>query len=536
MMKKLIQLTFIVLATQASAQWTSDTTANTLVAAYNADDNKSVVTSDGKTCIVFWRSIPAPQNYELRLQVLDTAGYPQLGTNGALITDSIPMSTFTQQWSLALGNEDNLYIGVTGTNGNVGYALKVDTAGTSLWGGNGKNLGTGYLVRTLPLSGGQVIISWLDNSFNGNIQKFNTNGSPAWPNPVALNSYVPARSFEMSDGGNITIYHNLTSGINSVQYAQRYDANGVAQWSSLVQLFASQYSTAYNTKYFGAQDGDTIYYSYKLSHNSRFDAFIQRINPDGTLPFGVTGVDFDASQTNFEQEIKIAIDSSSPHIWAICRYTDASQNQQGVYVQKIEKSTGQRLLGNNAKALYALSTPGTAPDGDIQFYKSNPIFLIHQAGQLRATLLDSIGGFQWASQSKAVASLTAPKMRVGFHPLSSSSYVATFTEDKGNGSQVFAHKFSIKEPKDTSSVSISELSAPLFLQYANPIKDEVRIESNSAIKSVLICNTAGMVIYQQFNCNITDLSIDSQQWKPGIYIIALIGDGGNSKSIKVLKR
>ena len=51
-----------------NAQWTSDTEVNTLVAESLSQDMKAIGTSDGKTYVVFWKSVAPPTNNELRLQ------------------------------------------------------------------------------------------------------------------------------------------------------------------------------------------------------------------------------------------------------------------------------------------------------------------------------------------------------------------------------------------------------------------------------------------------------------------------------------
>ncbi|MDX1350743.1 MAG: hypothetical protein R3279_10870, partial [Putridiphycobacter sp.] len=277
-------------------QWTEDTAVNTLVANSNADDSKSVVGSNDKTYIVFWKPVPTI-NYELRLQILDADGNQELGTDGALISNTIPMGTFTQIWSLSIDKNDNIYVGLTGTNGNGGFVFKLDASGNNLWSSDGISLGTAYLVRTLPLDSGEVMVSWLNgSSFAGEIQKFDENGNGIWGAPASLGSgTVSANMYELSNQDIVSVYHQLGSGINSTMYAQRFNSSGVSQWANPTQLFATGNTTTYNTTYYGVQDGDTIYYSYKLAHDNRFDAYVQRINPDGTLPWGITGMDFDTN-------------------------------------------------------------------------------------------------------------------------------------------------------------------------------------------------------------------------------------------------
>ena len=106
---KTIKITFFILfafmaSINVNAQWTTDTDANTVVVDSEGGDMQAISASDGKTFIVFWESVAAPINYELRLQILDVDGSQLLGNNGMLVSDQIPMSTFTYIWLTESGS------------------------------------------------------------------------------------------------------------------------------------------------------------------------------------------------------------------------------------------------------------------------------------------------------------------------------------------------------------------------------------------------------------------------------------------------
>ena len=61
------------------------------------------------------------------------------------------------------------------------------------------------------------------------------------------------------------------------------------------QTQLSNLGTVFNTTYSGLQDGDNVYMGYKASPGFRFDSYLQRLNPDGSLPWGINGVDFDTN-------------------------------------------------------------------------------------------------------------------------------------------------------------------------------------------------------------------------------------------------
>ena len=161
-MKTIITLFTLLTVFVAQAQWTTETDVNTLVAESEALDMQAKGTSDGMTYVVFWKNVGEPVNIELRMQILDADGNQILGADGMLVSDQIPMGTFTVLWNMVVDADDNLYIGVTGTGGgDPAYVFKFDSDGNALWDSNGVNVGSGNKVTILPLSDGDAIVSWL---------------------------------------------------------------------------------------------------------------------------------------------------------------------------------------------------------------------------------------------------------------------------------------------------------------------------------------------------------------------------------------
>ena len=84
-MKNLTLLIVFFITVNMNAQWTTDTDVNTLVVESESSDMKAIGTSDGQIYVVFWKSVAAPANYELRLQLLDALGNRQFGDDGILL-------------------------------------------------------------------------------------------------------------------------------------------------------------------------------------------------------------------------------------------------------------------------------------------------------------------------------------------------------------------------------------------------------------------------------------------------------------------
>ena len=467
MNKMTIRTTFLflilLLQLQVNAQWTTQTAVNTLAASSSSSDMKSLSTSTGFTYIVFWKVVAGPTNYELRLQVLNDQGIQQLGPDGILVSNTLPMSTSTAIMKLALDHEENIMIGVTGTNGGLGFAFKLNIQGNHLWAPTGISLGAGYVVTCLGLANGQTLIAWLNNN-QTNIQKYTTSGIPVWGTPIVVTSQntgnkAPADLFELSNDNFLLIFHQYSFGISSTLYAQKYNSTGTPLWTNALQL--SNKTTAWNTLYSATQDGDVVYYGYKASSGSHFDSYLQRINPDGTLPWGINGSDFSTQVYNQEMDTKIAFETGSNNIWSICNYTNPGQSATGVYIQKFDKTSGSRFLTDTAKVIYPIGS-SKVNTSDLFLFNNNPAFLLKDGYDngaspttLHACLLNQNGSFQWAYETKPMATFSANKARIKFSKYDANKAVAVFVEEKTSGlPKIYAQSVNIIENLNNTGTAI----------------------------------------------------------------------------------
>lgn len=539
-MKKITSILLLLLYTITFyGQWTTDTDENTLVASdTEGGDLQSVGTSDGKTFVVFWKTVPAPVNYELRVQLLDTDGTQLFGTDGMLVSDVVPMSTHTVVWSITIDSDDNLYIGVTGTEDNSAYAFKMNTNGDHLWGDDGVALGTGNTVKILPLADGGAIAAWFPSP-QGLMQRIDADGDFVWDSSVTIENdaepTAPADMFALSDGGFTLVFHTITFGINSELFAQRYNADGDAQWADPVKL--SDRGAQFIRQYYGTQDGDVVYYSYSVSSGTRFDSYVQRINPDGTLPWGINGSDFDTNETNYEIDTKVAFSVGSDYVWSICTYTDNTQSLRGEYIQKFDKDTGERQFTDNAKELFALSDQPNVHAGQFQLLNDQPFFLIKSGMDngaspvtLHATYLDENGDFVWDEETKPIATNEASKSRVQFTKPADGQSVAVFVDEKPSDDFPMIYAQNIVE--ETMAVSDFE-NASIF--YNNPIGNRLYIKSESAIKTIEVVNILGQKMITKHTNNQLQVNLNTSSWKSGMYIMNITTENGTYKGYKLIK-
>lgn len=518
------------IAININAQWTTETDVNTIVTEDTSNDMKAISTSDGFTYVVYWKAT----DLELRLQVLDTYGNKLLGNNGSLITNTIPMNSYTVYWSVVVDKDDNLYVGVTATGDSTGYVFKLDINGNHLWGSNGVALGSAYLPTVLPLKSGEVIISWIPGN-QAFMQKYDSTGVPVWSSPQTVESgsskTAPANLFELSNGDYILVFHTYSNGVASTLYAQRYNSDGIAQWTSPTQL--SDKATAYNKYYSGLQIEDSIYFGYYASTSTRFDSYLQKINSDGSLPWGINGKDFDIEATDNELDTSIAYQEGSQYIWAICNMANGNQDQIGEFVQKFDKETGARQFTEYAKELYAISSEQNKHTSSLYIIENKPFFLLSKGNDngasptvLEAVMLNNSGDFLWAEKSKPFANFSANKKREQLLKPTNGQAVTVFIENKSSDFKIYAQNFIdadlvLATNKLNSNDSIHIYPNPsngiFSIKFDNPIQSDIQIAIYNSIGSLLFFS-------DKVNIKEKNIHLDLGKLKFGSYFYQIKGN------------
>jgi len=340
-------------------------------------------------------------------------------------------------------------------------------------------------------------------------------------------------------GGDIgVVFHQkFNFGVSSNLYYQKYSSSGIQTWEVPTQL--ADKGTAYNAFYSPAQDGDVIYYGYSGATGTRFDSYVQRINPDGTIPWGINGIDFDTNTTNYEVDTKIAFAAGSSYVWAIARYTPSTQDIYGEYVQKFDKVTGARQFTDNAKEVFAIDTNYRNHIGDMYLQDDAPLFIVKSGFDsgaspitLNAVLLDVNGDFAWENDLLPVATFAATKGRITFNQPVNGQGVIVFTEQKTEGqTKIYAQNF-------VSSVLATngfETEGKTVKVYPNPSNGIFNISSGAAIQSVAVYNLQGQLVYENKLVGALETAVDSGSWAKGMYFLDILADNGKRQAVKFIK-
>lgn len=537
-MRKFTQLLILFISVSSFAQWTNDYDVNTLVADVPSSDIQSLGTHDGKTYVIFWDE---SSGYELRVQLLDADGNQLFGSNGILANAVADNGTWTATRSQAVDADGNLYIGFTATNDGNGYVNKISPEGEQLFGENGIAIPDGWDMKLLPQADGGVIAGWVGTG-KGMLMKYDATGNEVWDEPLEVDSPDPGSPFSsvgelagLSDGSFIVLIHTKPTSwsVNTILWAQRYDADGNPVWDSGIQI--STQTTMGNRRYPLVQDGDTVYLGYYGSTGSRFDSFLQRINPDGTLPWGADGSDFGTDDNYFEMTTTIAFEEDSPYIWAAANICNTNQSEYGQSVQKFDKESGEQLLDVFGQTVFPVNADNYISVGDLQLVNNKPLFLFStgisngvNSIQLGVVFLDENGEFEWEDEYQMIATSAGNKGRYDFTKNVNGQSVAAWTEDRGGVIKAYAQNIVVED----EVMGVSDLDSFSVSVYPNPTNGMLYVNSDKNISKIEIFGLNGQLLKHVKE----DQSIDLSSLSKGVYVIKVTTADGKSKVSKVIRK
>jgi hypothetical protein len=438
---------FLLLASVAFAQWNSNTFVNLAVSDLNGDDLQTATTTDGKTWVAFYSNNGG--NYDMRTQLLDVNGNKLLGPNGLLVsTQTSGSATFV--FNVCIDGNNSLIIGYQYEVSGVLSAVvsKVNVDGSLPW-GNGVVLGEGLAPYPAINKTNDVVVCWNNNSPSTlRVQKVSSAGSLMWASPVSINvgtsNTTRGQIVCHSNGDFTTVFQRKSFGISTTLYAQRYNTSGVALWTAPVQL--SNQTTSGARYYSILSIGNTVYYGYYSSVGFRFNSYLQKINSDGALPWGINGSAFSTYNSDIDpsqQTTSIAHTAASPYIWSACTYSNSAQSQYGVYVQKFDTASGAVQLNPVGKEVFPISASFESLAGSLSLFNDAPFLSIYDVNyKIYGTRLDADGNFVWPGNRVELSSTTAgpgsPKGRFAFTSCINNQSVAVWSENRGVENKVYA--------------------------------------------------------------------------------------------------
>jgi len=535
----------------SKAQWTNNYAVNTSASTLAASAVSSQTTSDGKTFLAYYVAQPAPVNFKMYVQLLDQNGNKLFGPDGMEIhvggDPALSMATYTSIYNTAIDSDNNFYVAFMETGGTQrGFVHKISTAGTELWGSDGLLLGNATYVPKVftGKTSAEVYISYYQNGA-AVLGKYGPTKNLLWPTtqtipaPATYTQTSLGEGAVLSDGSFMGLFHARTVSYttNSTFFAQRYNSTtGAPMLTTPTKL--SDRTTFYNTNYTTILDNDYLYLGYSAANSSRTDSFLQKIAPDGSIPWGINGVDFATSNLYFEFNTSIAMNAGSNYIWALSRLTTSSQGSIGSFVQKYNKTTGARLLTDDALEIYPVTGTSKQPAGYLKMLGEKPVF---------ATIGSDFNGANPTTISLTILNDTTPstfiipggsvgvgtsafaKGNVTLNKGAGNQFIVTWSENRTGTPNPYAQNYdfsSFLSTRDVTGDDHNNLSV-----YPNPVKSILNIQPKESISSVNVYNTVGQLVITSKDAQ----QLDFSSLEKGIYFVRILDKKGNETTKKVIK-
>lgn len=544
-MKKIYALIlFCATAFFAKAQWTNNTSLNTLVANKNASDIQIAGTDDGRIWIAFYSQNGS--NYDMRAQLLDVNGMRMFGDTGVLVSNKKSGSA-TFVFNVCVDNDNNFIIGYQVEKGS-GYECllqKVSTGGQLLWTKNGVDLGAGLSPYPATLTTNEIAVAWNDNSGKIAYQKISASGVAAWNSQKTFsgnsNHIVSRAQVVAGKKGtfNMVYQEQFSSPFYTNLFEQKFNNNGKALWQNAVQLSTL---TTVSYRYYDVHiEDDTTYVGYygNPSGSNRFDAYVQRVNADGNLPYGENGSafapGFSGNNDPNEQTIFITKQKGINDVWAVSTITNLFQTASGIYVQKYDAATGNNYFGATAKEVFPISTKLISlAFSQLSLCDNDPVFLAtSNNNKLAAVKLNNDGAFAWKNNIKIIGATSFTKFRYGFTDFYKRQAVAVWQENKGNGDLPYAQNIKCSgntgpASEDTQDdFNTTEKQITIKSAYPNPVQNILTLTVASLQQSndqVFVTDISGNVLkkfQQTINKGNNVIQLNVSDLKPGSYFIKI---------------
>lgn len=536
-MKKFI-LFLGLLGASVSAQWNPDIETNLEVSSLQVSSSYTATTSDGKTYVVFWEENPE-FNYRGRVQLLDKDGQKLFGENGIVLNTKAEFSTYTQVMDLAVDSNDDLVVVFYATGDGIGYTNKISKTGENIWGEEGIVLEpSAMLGKVLPLDSG-VIIGYY-KSGKGYITKLNNEtGERLWEEPIVISSPEEGFNFtsvgelaKYSDDGFIVILNARKTSfqVSGGSYAQRFTKDGDTVWDNPIKILNSDY-VYYNRRYNKLMDNDVFYIGISASgiNGDKFDAQLQRINSDGTLPWGTNGADFSDSNYN---ETALTISKIDNHIWGLSTYQKVENFQayNGEFAQKFDAETGELLFGESAKEIIpATSENNLIHTGDIGTLNNQATFILQSEidASVKPTSL-ILYSLDENGKIKTNETITGSTVKSYVNFVSTDDQAVAIWSDKREGSsKLYAQNFVV----ENLSTNENQIVKNELKVSPNPFISELIIDSKKEIKNNIVYDLTGREVYRSSNkkMNLGHLT-------KGVYILKTVLIDGSTNTNKIIKK
>lgn len=370
-MKHIFTFAFAIICFSVSAQWNFNTNINNAITTATGYQGAPAITSDGAGgAIITWYSNVSGTQNTIVAQRIDVNGNTMWTSGGVTICAAAGFRYFPQ--IISDGNGGAVIAWGDQRNGNYDvYAQRINAAGVVQWTTDGVPVAVTTNDQNGPdliqLADGSFVISWFDyrggSTSDIYAQRFDANGSAQW----AANGVVVcnASSFQFypdlaTDASNNTIitWQDERSGNYNI-YAQKIDVSGTAQWTANGVAICTASGIQGDAKILADGTGGAYIVWEDGRGGTTTDIYAAKISATGTVPWTANGVAV-ATATNYQEDPQLIADGSGGCIitWMDLRNSIDFSNRD-IYAQRLDgngaavwTSNGIAICNNNSDQRY----------------------------------------------------------------------------------------------------------------------------------------------------------------------------------------
>ncbi len=335
-------------------------------------------------------------------------------------------------------------------------AYRISPDGSFDWGDDGIALSNSTAFNASPkvtvTAAGNAVFAWSADDVII-MQKVSPSGSLLWgSNGITLGStgitfswpqLIPVGSDDV-----ILKYFQDTGTFPSITrniYAQRYDADGNAVWSSTTVVTNLGGIVAWTQVLPFENDGSDGFYiawhDQRYGPSSPSKVYVQHINSSGQAVFTANGVE--VSGSNFMlNEARLALPAGSSSIYVFYDEIEPMyQSAFGISGQKIS-STGAKLWGANGISIITVSDVQTyivdarkSPADMVVFYEQ---YVDNVNIVLKSARINTDGNFVWPSEIVDISTVVSSKVHPVVNEFANNQWIMSWEDDRNGQSDIYA--------------------------------------------------------------------------------------------------
>ncbi len=432
----------------ATAQWTDNPDDNLAIASFSGEliQPKFAPHPDGGAYISWLGNTGS--GYDVYLQRIDADGNLLWDESGLIVAQR--GVTSTENYGLtadlegraALAFRDDRFGSLRIT------AALIDENGEFLWGEDGVDISgdPGFVAspRITAVSDGGFVAGFTGPGF-ASIVKLDAAGTISWTHQesgsvnLAL-SDLAATDAEGETGSSVALFRTLSPTAPGRLSAQKYDADGNRLWDQDRLDVMTDGSLQFGNfpSVASDQNGGMITTWYQSSPS--LQVFVQQIGAAGDIRFAEGGLAVSHLSSQLRTNPSAVHHLETDDIYVFWRETDSSQNQIGLYGQRIT-GEGQLEWGENALPVVPLGSD----IGNINTFMMDGdavVAYISESGSgndsILASRFSSDGSFVWDDEQVVIASGGSDKFRLEFMNASDTEVFLVWQDYRNNEPDIYA--------------------------------------------------------------------------------------------------